>query len=483
MTARVPMLGFLEFADRFGVEMFPWQREAFGAACERVDGRFRYRLAGVSVARGQGKSFAASVVALWTLVTRRRADVLSVALDYDGAKVALDHARAVIRAHPVLARGIETRADGLSVPSTGSRWTVKSAEHTSSRGRHPDLVLYDEVGWARDAELFSSLLAGQASVDDPLMLVVSTVGRRQSGPLWTVKALADGGDPGVLWWWSGENLSPKVTADFLERQRRILVPAQFAWEHGNVWVDAADSFVTAEQVDRAMAGGWLERMDGELGRVHHAYLDVGLVHDPSVIAVGHEESGTVFVDTIRTFQGTKAAPVQVETLEAALLELAGRFELARIRVESWQGMATVQRLARLGLPVEVFQPSPKSLGEEWPTLAQRLAAGTLELFPHARLREELLNLTVEVGPAGAKVIDKGRVHQDHAVAVRGVCASLGHACVGEAWGAHLSATPTRRVIDGETREPYWPSATGFDADPLHDRDYDDLRSEFRCNGW
>jgi len=47
----------------------------------------------------------------------------------------------------------------------------------------------------------------------------------------------------------------------------------------------------------------------------------------------------------------------------------------------------------------------------------------------------------------------------------------------------LDHPPTRRVIDGETREPYWPSATGFDADPLHDRDYDDLRSEFRRNGW
>ena len=30
----------------------------------------------------------------------------------------------------------------------------------------------------------------------------------------------------------------------------------------------------------------------------------------------------------------------------------------------------------------------------------------------------------EMGPTGVRVIDKGQVHQDHAVAVRGVCASL-----------------------------------------------------------
>jgi phage terminase large subunit-like protein len=53
------------------------------------------------------------------------------------------------------------------------------------------MVLFDEVGWLRDDELFSSLLAAQASVEDPLMLVTSTVGRRQSGPLWRIKELAE----------------------------------------------------------------------------------------------------------------------------------------------------------------------------------------------------------------------------------------------------------------------------------------------------
>src|SRR5262249_28950585 len=48
----------------------------------------------------------------------------------------------------------------------------------------------------------------------------------------------------------------------------------------------------------------------------------------------------------------------------------------------------------------------------------------LVLPPHAQLREELLNLVYEVGPTGVRVIDKGSVHQDHAVAVRGVVAAF-----------------------------------------------------------
>lgn len=52
-------------------------------------------------------------------------------------------------------------------------------------------MIYDEVGWARDDELFASLLAAQASCLDPLMLVVSTVGRRKAGPLWRIKEMAE----------------------------------------------------------------------------------------------------------------------------------------------------------------------------------------------------------------------------------------------------------------------------------------------------
>jgi hypothetical protein len=45
----------------------------------------------------------------------------------------------------------------------------------------------------------------------------------------------------IFWWYSTENLSPLVTAEFLARQRRLLLPAQYAREHENRWVDQADA--------------------------------------------------------------------------------------------------------------------------------------------------------------------------------------------------------------------------------------------------
>jgi hypothetical protein len=87
-------------------------------------------------------------------------------------------------------------------------------------------------------------------------------------------------------------------------------------------------------------------------------------------------------------------------------------------------VAAVQSLQRLGLPVELFAVTAKAHAEEWPILAQRLASRTIVLPKHDRLREELLNLTVDLGPQGVRLVDRGKIHQDHAVAVRGVVAGL-----------------------------------------------------------
>jgi hypothetical protein len=148
------------------------------------------------------------------------------------------------------------------------------------------------------------------------------------------------------------------------------------------------------------------------------------VSDPTVLALGHAEGSVVYIDGLWTFEGSRAKPVQLADVEDAIKQLSARFAVRRWRIESWQGVSAVQSLQRLGLPVELFAPTAKAHAEEWPVLAQRLSSRTLVLPTHERLREELLNLTVDLGPSGIRVIDRGRVHQDHATAVRGVVAGL-----------------------------------------------------------
>jgi hypothetical protein len=88
------------------------------------------------------------------------------------------------------------------------------------------------------------------------------------------------------------------------------------------------------------------------------------------------------------------------------------------------GAALVQTLAARGFPAEEFRPTASALSAEWTTLGHCLASRRLVLPVHARLREELLGLVVEVGPSGPRVTDRGSAHQDHAVTVRMLAARL-----------------------------------------------------------
>lgn len=183
---------FLAWADYYDQDLFAWSREAFGGATRRLNGQFVHRLGGISAPRGNGKSYGAAAVAAWRFRFGPQPQlIVSCALDFEGAKVCLDAGKRILRRHPDLEAGVEFLADEIRLKATGSRWLVRSRDHLSSRGLHPDLIVYDEVGWAKDDDLFASLLAAQASVLDPLMLVVSTVGRRRAGPLWRVKEMVE----------------------------------------------------------------------------------------------------------------------------------------------------------------------------------------------------------------------------------------------------------------------------------------------------
>jgi phage terminase large subunit-like protein len=143
------------------------------------------------VPRGNGKSFAASAVAAWRLVSGPAPQlVVSCALDVEGAKISLRHGRSILRGHPALEASAEFLSDEIRIPSTGSRWLVKSRDHLNSRGLHADIVLLDEADWSGTDELFSSLLAGQASCPDPLLLITSTIARA-NGLLSRIRSLAE----------------------------------------------------------------------------------------------------------------------------------------------------------------------------------------------------------------------------------------------------------------------------------------------------
>jgi len=267
----------------------------------------------------------------------------------------------------------------------------------------------------------------------------------------------------VFWYYTSENLSPRVTPEFLARARRLLLPGQFRMEHQNQWDEGADSITTAADVDACMT---LETMAtrGIPGVGYMYFVDLGAITNPTVVGAGHlGPTDTIIIDRLETLQGTREAPVQIATVLARIMALCEIFPPLLIRIESWQGMGAAQMLQAAKLPVELYTPSARTNSEEWPQLIQRLSQRTLTLPKHPRLREELLSLTYELGPSGIRVLDKAKIHQDHAVVVRGIVAML------EPWvhEADLSrydpSAHERSQMDGYAR---WAGASSQDiVDP------------------
>jgi hypothetical protein len=98
-----PMVLFLAFCDRFNIPLFDWQREAFGGATERQGDRFLHPLAGVSMPRGDGKSFGSAAVGIWRLVTSStKCRILTAALDLGGTRRAPRSLRSVCAVGPLV---------------------------------------------------------------------------------------------------------------------------------------------------------------------------------------------------------------------------------------------------------------------------------------------------------------------------------------------------------------------------------------------
>ena len=230
--------------------------------------------------------------------------------------------------------------------------------------------------------------------------------------------------------------------------KRLKHPVQYAREHENRWAEGEDAYVRTEWIDTAMGRGWEESELPEPDTRYHVFVDIGLVHDPTVIAIGHgDRDGLVYIDKLVTHQGSKACPVDLGMLRAELRSISSVWR-AKVRIESWQGQTLAQDLVRGGVRADIRTPTAKSQGELWNTLAAELANGQVVLPRHERLREELLNLRVELRAGGGiRVTDRGKLHQDHAVAAAGVVEMVLEARQHWATGPMRVSNPARYRID------------------------------------
>jgi hypothetical protein len=412
------------FVKAFDKEPWPYQADILRDALARDEaGKFRHRVAVISLPRQNGKSQLSAWAALWRFYTQPNQEIITVANDIEQGRVILNDARRIIRNSAILYDLLDSQgvSSGLSRTEirlkNGNRWQVKSAESVSSRGLRPSIICYDELGWAQDRDLFDTLSAGQAAQDNPLIIVTSTVGPIQAGILWELFELARAGDSTVKLIYHQDNLSPRITDEYLERERALLPPAIYAREHENRWGAGSDAFCTLADWEKAIETGSPLRTH-DIGPCA-AFLDLGWVHDETALAVGRKIDGKAAILALETWQGSQSRPVDFADVEARIRELAENLNIRRLTIESPQGIGMAQRLDIPRLAVEILHPTAISNRENWGALYKAMKAGDVNLPNDAKLRRQLLTLTIESKATGWRVVDEPSVHNDRAVAIAG----------------------------------------------------------------
>lgn len=141
----------IDFArDVLGIELFPWQRWLLVHALELLpDGSFRFRTVIVLVARQNGKSTLAQVLALFFMYVRAARLVIGTAQNLDIAEEVWQGAVDIAEDVPELAAEIEhvNKTNGKKALElvSGERYKVQAANRRGGRGLSGDLVILDEL--------------------------------------------------------------------------------------------------------------------------------------------------------------------------------------------------------------------------------------------------------------------------------------------------------------------------------------------------
>ena len=416
------------FVRAFDREPWPFQADILRRALAKdEDGRFAHRFVVISMPRQNGKTTLSAWIGLHRLFCDSDPQmILSIANDTDQARIILGDDTRIIRKSNVLTDclrekwGIVRNEISLKDDRT---WRIKSAQHVSTRGLRPSVVLYDELGWARDAELWEAVSAAQAAQVNPLLLVTTTVGPIKDGPLWSLFESARDGDPDILLLYFQDNLSPLVTEEYLVGQKANLPGIVYAREHENTWGEGGETFCTEDDWQSAISEGDPRRSVFEGPSV--MFVDLGWIRNETAIAVATRFGDDVHIIALEGYRGKPSEPLNMPMIRDTITDMYHRLGVQRVEIESPQGVMMAQELDLSGLQCEVVYPTAQSQVNRWGALYTALKAKSVRLPDDDLLRRQLITLQIKQSLSGWRVVDVPAIHQDRAIAIAGAIYLLG----------------------------------------------------------
>lgn len=172
----------IEFAeDILLMTLFPWEKWFLVHALEaNEDGTFRFRIIVLLIARQNGKTTIARVIALWALFVLRACGVLGTAQDLSTSEDTWEGAVDMVEQNEELAREVKriVRVNGKKALDLayGGFYKVAASSRKAGRGKTVDLVILDELREHLNWEAWGAVTKTTNARPNALILCMSNAG-------------------------------------------------------------------------------------------------------------------------------------------------------------------------------------------------------------------------------------------------------------------------------------------------------------------
>jgi hypothetical protein len=373
--------------------------------------------------RGGSKTTDLAAIALTVMIAQAPpgARLYALAADRGQGTLLLDAVDGFVKRTPFLNGVVEISAYRALVTETDVSLEVMAADAPGAWGLRPYFLVVDELAqWAetpRSARLFEAVRTATGKVNGK-MVILTTAGdpahfaarvrdHARDDPLWRLHEV-----PGPVPWLSPERL---------DEQRRALTDSVFRRLHLNEWVEPPDRLALLEDVRACVTHG--ARVPPRHGISYVIGLDIGIVKDRTAAAVCHAEADgdsgyRVVVDDLRTWQGSREAPVQLDDVQAFLEATARTYRDALIVYDPHQAIGLAQVLRKRGVRAEAYDFTTASVSRLAGTLLQLIRGRALALPDDPDLILELSRVRVrETSPTQIRLDHDPGEHDDRAIAI------------------------------------------------------------------
>ena len=300
---------------------------------------------------------------------------------------------------------------------------VLTTDAFGSHGSRPDVTLCNELSHIENEKFAKVMRSNANKLRHNLMLIATNAGFLDTWQ-WQWR---EGSRLSDDWWFQRVNWpAPWIPEKNIEDERLSNTPEDFDRLWHGIWATGGEGMLDRDDIERAFR--LVEPMQpnetiGDKPWVFAGGLDLGIKHDHSAFVVLGTQPGSFRVRLVRCYswQPPRGGQVPLKEVEATVLREYADWNLDWVFFDPTQALYLAQRLREQNVNMGEIPFTPKQTDVMARTVMEVFRAGQIELYPSARLREDLLRLQIKHSLQNDQykldAIADTRGHADRAIAL------------------------------------------------------------------